>query len=314
MAQSDLIQGICPKCGEVLEIPSHLKQFSCLYCGARLSPADLVTDKTSDFASTETDDGVEAYQYYLDHMLEAIVNYPGIERKLSKAEFTPAFEQYSNGISEIFRRLDSAIAAGAADSASAAEAFLNRLEAHWNSQPKWNSALNRSSIQETDKFIIAIFLVPAVRRMALPSSEAYCLQLREIWCRRYPKNPFNLGDYESIVGGFRKRYFGLCFITTAVCRYSGKPDDCEELTAFRNFRDGYLRSCLDGPALIDRYYDIAPGIVLRLDLAPDRDRRYEALRQDYLLPCYQDIRAGRLAACKERYVAMVRSLEEEYLH
>ena len=314
MAQSDLIQGICPKCGEVLEIPSHLKQFSCLYCGARLSPADLVTDKTSDFASTETDDGVEAYQYYLDHMLEAIVNYPGIERKLSKAEFTPAFEQYSNGISEIFRRLDSAIAAGAADSASAAEAFLNRLEAHWNSQPKWNSALNRSSIQETDKFIIAIFLVPAVRRMALPSSEAYCLQLREIWCRRYPKNPFNLGDYESIVGGFRKRYFGLCFITTAVCRYSGKPDDCEELTAFRNFRDGYLRSCPDGPALIDRYYDIAPGIVLRLDLAPDRDRRYEALRQDYLLPCYQDIRAGRLAACKERYVAMVRSLEEEYLH
>lgn len=314
MAQSDLIQGICPKCGEVLEIPSHLKQFSCLYCGARLSPADLVTDKTSDFASAETDDGVEAYQYYLDHMLEAIVNYPGIERKLSKAEFTPAFEQYSNGISEIFRRLDSAIAAGAADPASAAEAFLNRLEAHWNSQPKWNSALNRSSIQETDKFIIAIFLVPAVRRMALPSSEAYCLQLREIWCRRYPKNPFNLGDYESIVGGFRKRYFGLCFITTAVCRYSGKPDDCEELTAFRNFRDGYLRSCPDGPALIDRYYDIAPGIVLRLDLAPDRDRRYEALRQDYLLPCYQDIRAGRLAACKERYVAMVRSLEEEYLH
>lgn len=313
MAQSDLIQGICPKCGEVLEIPSHLKQFSCLYCGARLSPADLVTDKTSDFASAETDDGVEAYQYYLDHMLEAIVNYPGIERKLSKAEFTPAFEQYSNGISEIFRRLDSAIAAGAADPASAAEAFLNRLEAHWNSQPKWNSALNRSSIQETDKFIIAIFLVPAVRRMALPSSEAYCLQLREIWCRRYPKNPFNLGDYESIVGGFRKRYFGLCFITTAVCRYSGKPDDCEELTAFRNFRDGYLRSCPDGPALIDRYYDIAPGIVLRLDLAPDRDRRYEALRQDYLLPCYQDIRAGRLAACKERYVAMVRSLEEEYL-
>lgn len=313
MAQSDLIQGICPKCGEVLEIPSHLKQFSCLYCGARLSPADLVTDKTSDFASAETDDGVEAYQYYLDHMLEAIVNYPGIERKLSKAEFTPAFEQYSNGISEIFRRLDSAIDAGAADPASAAEAFLNRLEAHWNSQPKWNSALNRSSIQETDKFIIAIFLVPAVRRMALPSSEAYCLQLREIWCRRYPKNPFNLGDYESIVGGFRKRYFGLCFITTAVCRYSGKPDDCEELTAFRNFRDGYLRSCPDGPALIDRYYDIAPGIVLRLDLAPDRDRRYEALRQDYLLPCYQDIRAGRLAACKERYVAMVRSLEEEYL-
>lgn len=313
MAQSDLIQGICPKCGEVLEIPSHLKQFSCLYCGARLSPADLVTDKTSDFASTETDDGVEAYQYYLDHMMEAIVNYPGIERKLSKAEFTPAFEQYSNGISEIFRRLDSAIAAGAADPASAAEAFLNRLEAHWNSQPKWNSALNRSSIQETDKFIIAIFLVPAVRRMALPSSEAYCLQLREIWCRRYPKNPFNLGDYESIVGGFRKRYFGLCFITTAVCRYSGKPDDCEELTAFRNFRDGYLRSCPDGPALIDRYYDIAPGIVLRLDLAPDRDRRYEALRQDYLLPCYQDIRAGRLAACKERYVAMVHSLEEEYL-
>lgn len=314
MAQSDLIQGVCPKCGEVLEIPSHLKQFSCLYCGARLSPADLVTEEASEPVSEAVDDGMDAYQYYLDHMLEVIVNYPGIERKLSKADFPPAFEQYSTGISEIFRQLDAAIAAGAADPASAAEAFLNGLEAHWNSKPKWNSAMSRASIQETDKFIIAIFLVPAVRRMALPSSEDYCIQLREIWCRRYPKSPFNLGDYDSIISGFRKRYFGLCFITTAVCRYSGKPDDCEELTAFRNFRDGYLRACPDGPDLIDRYYDIAPGIVLRLDLSPDRDRRYEALRQDYLLPCYQDIRAGRLSQCKERYVAMVRSLEEEFLH
>ena len=119
--------------------------------------------------------------------------------------------------------------------------------------------------------------------------------------------------YEELAGGFRKKFLGLCFITTAVCLREGKPDDCAELTAFRAFRDGYLRACPDGPALIDEYYDIAPGIVLRIDLSRDREARYDAIRENWLEPCYADLRAGNLHSCKERYVEMVRSLEKEYL-
>ena len=130
---------------------------------------------------------------------------------------------------------------------------------------------------------------------------------------RYPKSPFYLGTYEELSGGFQKKFLGLCFITTAVCRHSGKPDDCQELTAFRGFRDGYLRACPDGPALIDEYYNIAPGIVLRIELSPDREARYANIRETYLEPCFADIQAGRLRQCKDRYVDMVRNLEQEYL-
>ena len=246
MAHNELIKGVCPKCGEMLEIPGHLKQFS---CGARLSPAEILAELAGSAAAPAVD-GETAYRFYCDHILEAIVNYPGIERQLTKGEFDPAFQRYSSGIGETFRMLNAAVSAGTAAEDQAAVEFLDQLETHWRSLSKWSLPINRTGIVETDKFVIAIFLVPAVRRMALPCSETFCVALREEWARRHPKSPFNLGDYDSIVAGFRKKYFGLCFITTAVCRGTSKANDCEELCAFRNFRDGYLRSCPDGPALM----------------------------------------------------------------
>lgn len=71
--------------------------------------------------------------------------------------------------------------------------------------------------------VIAIFLVPAIRKLALPTSEDFCDVLQKEWVRRYPKAPFYLGSYEEISTGFRKKILGLCFITTAVCEEEGKP-------------------------------------------------------------------------------------------
>ena len=161
--------------------------------------------------------------------------------------------------------------------------------------------------------IVAIFLVPMVRALELPVSEPFCKALQEKWCARYPKDPFYLGTYDTIASGFRKKFLGLCFITTAVCQSRGLPDDCAELTAFRAFRDGYLRACPDGEALIEEYYRIAPGIVSCIDVCSDRAAKYAAIRDTWLSPCYRDLLAGRLEPCKARYVDMVRSLEKEYL-
>jgi hypothetical protein len=58
---------------------------------------------------------------------------------------------------------------------------------------------------------------------------------------------------------------GGCFITTAVCEMFDKPDDCYELTMFRNFRDEYLKKQSDGEMLIVECYQIAPIIVSRID-------------------------------------------------
>ena len=307
MAQTDVLTGRCPGCGEELEIPAHLKQFSCMYCGARLTPSELVNDAGTD----ETVDGEACAAYYRAHVLESITNHPGIEKEMTRSNFVPAFERFSRSNEEIFRQLDAAASAGAITLEDAADEFLNQLEARWDREASWKKS--RGAVMDTDKFVIAVFLVPMIRRMGLKNGEDYCKILQAHWCSRHPKSPFYLGDYEELAGGFRKKFLGLCFITTAVCLREGKPDDCAELTAFRTFRDGYLRACPDGPALIDEYYDVAPGIVLRIDLSHDREARYDAIRETWLEPCYADLRAGNLSRCKERYVEMVRSLEKEYL-
>lgn len=306
---TEFLTGSCPKCGETLQVPAHLKQFSCMFCGARLAASELSTESPAAPAPETAQDGAT---YYKAHILEAITAYPGIERSVTKSAFVPAFERYESGNAETFRRLDDAVSGGALTVEAAAEEFLNQLEAHWASQPRWRTS--RTAIMDTDKFVIAIFLVPMVRKLGLGCSEDYCKALHSLWCQRHPKSVFKIGNYEDIAGGFQRKLFGLCFITSAVCRDSGKPDDCAELTAFRGFRDGYLRACPDGPALISEYYDVAPGIVTRMELSSDRAELYAALRKDYLEPCFADIQAGRLARCKDRYVEMVRSLEEKYLN
>lgn len=75
---------------------------------------------------------------------------------------------------------------------------------------------------DDEKIILAIFFVPMVRKLQLPVSEEFVTLLQKKWVERYPKSPFYLGDYDSISGGFRKKFLGLCFITTAVCQELGK--------------------------------------------------------------------------------------------
>ena len=309
MSQAELLQGLCPQCGETLDIPAHLKQFSCMYCGARLTPADLSTEPEPEPVCDI--DGEACAAYYRDHVLETIVNYLGIEKEMTRSSYYESFTRYTSGCAEIFQQLNQAVSVGAITLDDAAAHFLDALQHRWEAGKSWKQSAN--SMMETDKFVIAIYLVPMIRSLKLSISEDYCTVLHEQWMARYPKSPFFLGTYEELSSGFNKKFLGLCFITTAICRHSGKADDCAELTAFRSFRDGYLRACPDGPDLIDKYYEIAPSIVLRLELSEDRDARYDAIRKTYLEPCFADIRAGRLRQCKDRYTDMVLTLEQEYL-
>lgn len=103
-----------------------------------------------------------------------------------------------------------------------------------------------------------------------------------------------------------------CFITTAVCDSFGKPDDCFELTTFRNFRDTWLVNQPDGKSLIDEYYAIAPRIVDRINRLADAAQIYKNIWQKYLEPCLNFIRRGDNLSCKNKYVVMVRELKKNY--
>jgi len=300
---SDTINVICSKCGQALQIPAHLEEYSCLYCGARMTRQ--LPKKAS---APEAEAGKE---YYEAHILDVIRNHLGIDKLVTGKDFEGAFTHYRQSNEEIFVQLDAAVSGDAITTDDAAIMFLDLLEEYW--QHSDDRKQSKNFMLETDKFVIAVFLVPMIRQLQLSISESYCESLRKHWCERHPKSVFYIGDYEDLSKGFQKKILGLCFITTAVCRHEGKTDDCEELTAFRAFRDGFLRSCPDGAALIEEYYNIAPGIVLHMDLSDNADILYAELRRTYLQPCYEDIQAGRLQQCKDRYTAMVRSLERKYL-
>ena len=311
MEDKVLRTGTCPQCGEKLEVPSHLETFSCMYCGARLSPADLaeaapiVSDNEAAFAA----------QYYKEHILKVITEHRTIEQALTRNAYEPAMEEYENACRETFEQLDRACKGGSLTVREAADWFLDELAAQWTKDlQKKKLGQTAGSLRDGDKFIMAVFLVPMIKRLGLSCIDDYCQALHEVWKERYPKSVWEIGDFDSINSGFRKKFLGLCFITTAVCLEEGKSDDCAELTAFRKFRDGYLQNCPDGKALIEEYYRTAPNIVLAIEKTANPADRYASIRKEHLDLCYADLQAGRMEQCKNRYIQMVRSLQKEYLN
>lgn len=105
----------------------------------------------------------------------------------------------------------------------------------------------------------------------------------------------------------------FCFITTAVCDYFGKADDCEELELLRNYRDKWLRNQTDGPLLIAKYYNKAPLLVSLLTTSEKYSEYCEMLLIEYIQPCIQLIKDGSFEECKKLYQKMVEVLENKLI-
>ena len=106
---------------------------------------------------------------------------------------------------------------------------------------------------------------------------------------------------------------GGCFITTAVCDTLGKPDDCYELTMFRDFRDNWMAVQADGESLIQEYYVVAPKIVSAINQFPNAKEIYQNIWDKSLSGCLRYIEQGNMLACKEKYVEMVQKLRKKYI-
>ncbi len=109
-----------------------------------------------------------------------------------------------------------------------------------------------------------------------------------------------------------KKKSSLCFITTAVCNYFNKPDDCYELTTLRKFRDTWLAVQPDGKELVEEYYSIAPGIVKAIDESPKKDQIYMYIWNHYIEPCIRLTELSANDTCKKLYIEMVNELKDEF--
>lgn len=104
---------------------------------------------------------------------------------------------------------------------------------------------------------------------------------------------------------------GGCYITTAVCEYNNKPDNCYELTQFRKFRDEWLILQNDGKSLIDEYYTTAPTLVNLINQQSNKDDIYENLNNKYLKSCLNYIEQGEYENCRVTYSNMMYQLYED---
>ena len=98
---------------------------------------------------------------------------------------------------------------------------------------------------------------------------------------------------------------GGCFITTAVCDWLGRPDDCEELEVLRAFRDGYMMADPDREAQIKEYYEIAPQLVERVNAMANSDDVWLTVYGAFLVPAVKCIQAAHWAEAHEIYTDLV---------
>jgi len=100
-----------------------------------------------------------------------------------------------------------------------------------------------------------------------------------------------------------------CFITTAVCRALGKPDDCYELAMLRKFRDSYVRDLPQGNELIEEYYVKAQQLLRAIESKPDRGVILQALYDGHLKHVIEAVEHGDNRQAVGQYTEMLRWLE-----
>lgn len=111
----------------------------------------------------------------------------------------------------------------------------------------------------------------------------------------------------DIAGDAPEFDFGDCFLTTAVCKYQGKDDNCYELTTLRNFRDTWLKE--NHPEDIDTYYAEAPEIVKKLEKLPTPEFIFDRMYSSYILPAIEHIEEGNNAAAYRIYKMLFKFCE-----
>jgi hypothetical protein len=128
-----------------------------------------------------------------------------------------------------------------------------------------------------------------------------------------------LRDYDKIAQSYYKNKGGKskggCFITTAVCSTLGKPDDCEELTFFRKFRDDFMLESAEMRSEVEEYYEIAPRICEAIESNGPvaASKKYFRIWSVSLKPAFEALIAGETQKAHDIYRQMVMELKKEYI-
>lgn len=119
------------------------------------------------------------------------------------------------------------------------------------------------------------------------------------------------GDMGGDSGGGDGGDGGGCFITTATLENTGEEDDGVTLTAFRAFRDSYMKETPERIEKLKWYYDNAPQIVEDLNACSDKDEIYQEMYNTFLVEAKALIEKGDNEKAEQVYDSMVEFAAEK---
>ena len=127
------------------------------------------------------------------------------------------------------------------------------------------------------------------------------------YCRNY-----DYGDCPIYKGKLPSEN-GNCYLTSACVEAKGLPDDCDELTTLRHFRDSYLAASKEGQLDIEHYYKVAPSIVSEIKNTENSAEILNEIYNALVLPCVELIKSGSLPKAYDHYKKYTLKLESIYL-
>ena len=127
-----------------------------------------------------------------------------------------------------------------------------------------------------------------------------------------PNNDGNLWTYRR---SWKKPGFHGCFITTAVTRAAGLPDDCYELSVLRMFRREYVAQLEDGERVLLDYREKAPRVIQAIDTLSGEDSQkvWECLYVAGIVPAVLLITSGKWEEAYAIYRQMCEEIEALFL-
>lgn len=119
-------------------------------------------------------------------------------------------------------------------------------------------------------------------------------------------------DVVSGAGNWISDIGDSCYITTATCLNSHKPDNCLELTSLREFRDSYMYKTPERRQELIEYYAESPLLVCKINSlsASVRDHIYSVMERFFILPAVVAFKSGDFEMTHRIYSALVRFAKE----
>ena len=144
------------------------------------------------------------------------------------------------------------------------------------------------------------------------NNDYYCMKKQDYvnsdvyyrYCRNYSYDecPIYKGNTDS----------GGCYLTSACVEAKGLPDDCEELTVLREFRDNWLKHRPGGLGEVAEYYASAPVIVEKINAREDAKEIWCRVYESLVRPCVELIKCGKMEETHALYCKGALELKMEF--